>query len=585
MPGLLFCVIAPLVILFVVLSVLLYWFAWRYLLLYVIRPKADSTGLIYPNALNQLFAGVYLMELSLIGLISLIIKDEGAAGAKGQLILVTITLVITALFQLLLNRTFQPLIKHLPISLENESADCLFAFEAAERTKWAPILEHQQQSFEIAALKPKVIARVQHSETIRRSLSSSGRSKRQFFGSSAKNRRQLFGSSGRHLGQLLNSSMRREKAPNPSIVADSLNLTESESSNPSKLVNALERKAQEDAIEETLPLRSLSTSIKPVSVQSQEMKIGPSPESYPSKNTGVPAEQDLHTITRHPTHPKQSNGADAFRGAGMSTSIGKEQYSDRDVLESRAKGPPVEPGQPRPSSRTSNSAGNTVPLVTLPLIDGGYIIDLTDPADLSPNQRSRLTKLAFQHPAKRALRPCVWIPQDSAGVSEDVIKKTEEFSTPEIISPKSMGKERARTKEDPSSQQGAESVGMDALPSTAAVPSSSTIRPGSLIVESNSSAAARTAPTSSANGQDSVADVVRLATDASAISDVALAEGSITLPPQESGYTEDCYTPKPSIWISNDHAYYDPRTKKIVVGGRPPDWSLFWVDKHGEMDF
>jgi len=44
--------------------------------------------------------------------------------------------------------------------------------------------------------------------------------------------------------------------------------------------------------------------------------------------------------------------------------------------------------------------------------------------DLSPEQRDTLVDRAFQHEALRAHRPCIWIPRDELGVSDDEVKRT-----------------------------------------------------------------------------------------------------------------------------------------------------------------
>ena len=48
--------------------------------------------------------------------------------------------------------------------------------------------------------------------------------------------------------------------------------------------------------------------------------------------------------------------------------------------------------------------------------------------DLTPDERDRLVQRAFLHEALRARRPVIWIPRDDLGVSDDEIRRTQEFS-------------------------------------------------------------------------------------------------------------------------------------------------------------
>jgi hypothetical protein len=79
----------------------------------------DTKGLLYPRALQQLFIGLYLAEICLIGLIAVSLgKDFKRAIAS--LILSVILLVITGLFHVSLNSAIAPLLTYLPKTLEAE---------------------------------------------------------------------------------------------------------------------------------------------------------------------------------------------------------------------------------------------------------------------------------------------------------------------------------------------------------------------------------------------------------------------------------------------------------------------------------
>lgn len=48
--------------------------------------------------------------------------------------------------------------------------------------------------------------------------------------------------------------------------------------------------------------------------------------------------------------------------------------------------------------------------------------------DLTPEERDKLVRRAFQHQALRAKRPVIWIPRDELGVSDDEILRTQQLS-------------------------------------------------------------------------------------------------------------------------------------------------------------
>lgn len=48
--------------------------------------------------------------------------------------------------------------------------------------------------------------------------------------------------------------------------------------------------------------------------------------------------------------------------------------------------------------------------------------------DLTPEERDVLVQHAFQHKALRARRPCIWMPRDELGISDDEIARTKAFA-------------------------------------------------------------------------------------------------------------------------------------------------------------
>ena len=77
--------IAPLILVFNVITFSLFWFVYRYNTLYVTKFRFDTGGLLFPRAINQLFTGLYIMEFSLVGLFFLVRDVEAMLLAKGRL--------------------------------------------------------------------------------------------------------------------------------------------------------------------------------------------------------------------------------------------------------------------------------------------------------------------------------------------------------------------------------------------------------------------------------------------------------------------------------------------------------------------
>ncbi|KAI0009630.1 DUF221-domain-containing protein [Xylariaceae sp. FL0662B] len=102
--------IAPLVLGFAAIGLSLYYFSYRYNLLFVIQPKMDTKGLAYTLALQHLLTGVYIAELALLGLF-------GLRKATGPSIITAVLFVMTIIYNALTNKYMTPLEKFLPADL------------------------------------------------------------------------------------------------------------------------------------------------------------------------------------------------------------------------------------------------------------------------------------------------------------------------------------------------------------------------------------------------------------------------------------------------------------------------------------
>jgi type II secretory pathway pseudopilin PulG len=137
--GIIFSVIAPLVMVFNLIVFSIYWITQRYNALYVYQYRHDTGGLLFPRAINQLFVGLYVMEIALIGLF---FAFPGTRGTP-QAIIMIIMFVGTAIFQWLINDAFAPLFRYLPITLEDDAVIRDEEFARAQQSKWQSLADQQ----------------------------------------------------------------------------------------------------------------------------------------------------------------------------------------------------------------------------------------------------------------------------------------------------------------------------------------------------------------------------------------------------------------------------------------------------------
>lgn len=110
-----YSVISPLILFWSTLALFMFYLAYRYNLLFVSDTAVDTQGLIYPRALKQLFTGIYLAEIVMIGMFA-VVKTPGPA------VLMAVFLVFTILFHITMTRSLSPLLYGLPRTLETEEA-------------------------------------------------------------------------------------------------------------------------------------------------------------------------------------------------------------------------------------------------------------------------------------------------------------------------------------------------------------------------------------------------------------------------------------------------------------------------------
>ncbi|PHH86000.1 hypothetical protein CDD83_10886 [Cordyceps sp. RAO-2017] len=134
--GLIYCVIAPLISVFAVITFSLLWLAQRYAMLYVNRFETDTGGVLYPRAINQTFTGIYFMELCMAGLFFIAQDNKGRHTCTTHGIVMIVVSILTLTYQVLLNKSFSPLFRNLPITFEDEAVLRDEAFQRAQDVRF-----------------------------------------------------------------------------------------------------------------------------------------------------------------------------------------------------------------------------------------------------------------------------------------------------------------------------------------------------------------------------------------------------------------------------------------------------------------
>lgn len=131
--------IAPLITGFAFVAFAILWFCYKYQFLWVLdQPASGETGgLFFKTALNQMFAGLYIQHLCLIGLFLLSRNEQGSFSGIPQAAIMGALLVITIAFQFFLHHKYSPLATYLPESLADEmnKNEERFAREMAEEKR------------------------------------------------------------------------------------------------------------------------------------------------------------------------------------------------------------------------------------------------------------------------------------------------------------------------------------------------------------------------------------------------------------------------------------------------------------------
>ncbi|ETN45181.1 uncharacterized protein HMPREF1541_10058 [Cyphellophora europaea CBS 101466] len=371
--GLIYSVISPLILIFNVITFTLFWVAYRYNSLFVTQFTRDTGGLLFPNAINCTFVGIYVMEVALIGMFFLVAGPDGKVGVcRGQAIGMIVILILTAAYQLLLNQAFKPLFRYLPITLEDDAVrrDEEFARALAQRQGRTSDEQDGEEDLE----------------------------------------------------DRLHENERRERQENEQLDEYEMNRINSEKrgghshqGSDSKFQNS-EKYRNLDQESKGLKL------VKKVGAVTADQTINRVPNLH---RRGSWADRN----DPRNRHASSFGGADAGHGRSDSFSTQDRHHHDH---RTRRKSPPrkvvdkINNFNPLTGNERDIEAQQDARNRLADALFSGRNDELED---LTPEQRDSLVQRAFQHAALRARRPCIWLPRDDLGVSDDEITRMGAFSS------------------------------------------------------------------------------------------------------------------------------------------------------------
>lgn len=380
--GLIYSVISPLILVFNVITFSLFWFVYRYNTLYVTKFTRDTGGLLFPNAINCTFVGVYVLEVVLSALFFLVRDDNNTASCKGQGIGMIVILICTVGYQILLNEAFSPLFRYLPITLEDDAVRRDKEFERALNQRHG-IIDDEEGNEDLAhALEDRERREREEdrrAEEIELEQINAGRNEK------------------------VSQDSWRDQIQNPEINMDVHS-------------NGTFKKLTKSAIHKTAGLTH----------KTADLTINK-----------VPRSENRH---RGDWARPENNRRSSYFGQSSQASLSSHQLGEKKPYEHRDKHHGRQQSRPYNPVHALEVVNNFNPLLgdakqleeaqaarnqLSDALFGGVHDELED---LTADQRDALVQRAFQHAALRAKRPVIWIPRDDLGVSDDEIQNMSVFS-------------------------------------------------------------------------------------------------------------------------------------------------------------
>lgn len=382
--GLIYSVISPLIMIFNIVTFTLFWFVYRYNTLYVTRFTRDTGGLLYPNAINTTFTGLYVLEIVLIGLFFLVRDTNGNVACTGQAIGTIVLLMLTAGFQWLLNSAFAPLFKYLPITLEDDAVRRDEEFARALNKKHIGMIEDeldgQDLEDDLEERERREMEEDQDADEYELRRINTDRRKR--------------------LEQLRSKEQDMAPLPEYEFQNPEINLDFGEESKGYSMMRKAALKVEGNtlgrlnvpAIGQRSERRASSWADRDNNRNRRSEHFGNEPGSESRDRSVSQRKRKIPLRARSPTR-KALDTLNALNPIGRPDDLEAQRNARNQLSDALFAG-------------------------------------LNDELeDLTAEERDVLVQQAFQHSALRAKRPVVWLPRDDLGVSDDEIRRMGTFST------------------------------------------------------------------------------------------------------------------------------------------------------------
>ncbi|KAF1811766.1 DUF221-domain-containing protein [Eremomyces bilateralis CBS 781.70] len=418
--GIIYSVISPLILVFNIITFSLFWIVYRYQTLYVFRFELDTGGLLFPRAVNQLFTGVYVMELCLVGLFLLAQTPDNNPACLPQAIIMVVFLALTILYQYLLNDAFGPLFRYIPITMEDDAVRRDEEFERANGQRWELDVDETVEDNIQVVLEQRERNEEQEDKAAE-AIELAQIEKRKSGHTLDPLGRPISLSPGEYDGH------DEKETGGVSSHPDGPRNTTSKPFKPTTWGSHPTRKSWADRSDPQN--RRLShhaeTAQMPAFLgrrpRGLRLPTPPNPDEPPSRH-----------------EPPSRRGPGGFIEGAIDGAIGGTNKALKTVLgNDGASGRPLGTGAIDIEAQGPDSGKKSRIDAIGDLIYGNYDTALED---MTPEERDKLVNYAFRHKALRAVRPCVWVPRDGLGVADDEIRRTQRLSQEYIW----ISNERAR---------------------------------------------------------------------------------------------------------------------------------------------
>ena len=395
----------------------LFWIVYRYIILYINQVKIDTGGLLFPKAINQLFTGLYVMELCLVGLFLL------TKGTRVHGFIMLAVLILTIVYQFLLNDAFGPLFRYIPITLEDDAVRRDEEFARAQSKRFGLVSEEEEGDGLQEALNKRdreeeranrEIEEIEMQEIEEAKKKPGSRKSTEVLSVHSYGNRKGYNSRGSRVDSWSSNNRPGSLGQMPARYTDK----------------------EDDAVEQIPengpgPGQVDGQTLSYHNVQRVNRHHHRHHPHLHRRNTERQQQQHKHDRKYefgHGIEKQAPTRSQTFRTARSATTSSPIIPTPRTPTATTKPGKTKKLGRATTASSSSFSSSSDENDIESQrgavgdILFSGIIDEIEN---LTPAERDRLVQHAFQHAALRARRPVIWIPRDDLGVSDDEVRRTQ----------------------------------------------------------------------------------------------------------------------------------------------------------------